>query len=146
MTPRLPLRCLALLLLGSVATLACASQGNATQDLEGAWELVSGEYVDAQGQAVDYASTRLEGMKVIQDGHFAFTTTQAGRFWAGGAGTFEADGSHYVETPGMASYPLVEGGRYRFSYVLEGDRWTLERHEDGKRVEREVWRRVDAAR
>lgn len=123
----------------------CAAPATA-QALEGAWRLVAGEYVDGNGRVTDYARERVEGVKVLGDGHFAFTTTRAGAFWAGGSGTFETDGTHYVEAPRMASYPLVEGGRYRFSYVLEGDTWTLERHEDGKRVEREVWRRVDAAR
>ena len=41
----------------------------------------------------------------------------------------------------MASYPL-EGGSYEFRYTLEGDVWTLERWQGGRRVEREVWRRV----
>ncbi len=42
----------------------------------------------------------------------------------------------------MASYPVFDGDSYRFRYTLDGDTWTLERHEDSKRVEREVWRRV----
>lgn len=42
----------------------------------------------------------------------------------------------------MASYPLEGGGRYEFRYTLEGDVWTLERWEGGRRVEREVWKRV----
>ena len=116
----------------------------ATSPLDGAWRLESGNYVDDQGQEKDYGSLKLQGTKLLVDGHFSFTTTQEGRFWAGGSGTFTADGDTYVETPRMASYPVVESGSYRFRYTLDGDRWTLERHENGKRVEREVWRRVTA--
>ncbi len=114
----------------------------AASPLDGAWRLESGEFVDAEGKHVDYASLKLQGIKLLADGHFAFTTTQDGRFWAGGAGTFAADADGYVETPRMASYPLADSGSYRFSYTLQGDTWTLERYEGGKRVEREVWRRT----
>jgi hypothetical protein len=117
----------------------------ATSPLDGAWRLESGRYVDADGQEKDYGSLNLQGTKLLVDGHFSFTTAQDGRFWAGGSGTFTADAETYVETPGVASYPVVAGGSYRFRYTLEGDRWTLERYEDGKRVEREVWRRVTSA-
>ena len=131
------------LLLATLPGLAAAS--TQAPPLEGAWQLVSGEYVDADGRVVDYADKQLQGMKLLADGRFSFTTTAAGRFWAGGSGTFSADGTQYVETPRMASYPLAEGGQYRFDYTLEGDTWTLERHEGGRRVEREVWRRVGAS-
>lgn len=114
----------------------------ASSPLDGAWRLASGSFVDEQGQEKDYGSLKLQGTKLLADGHFSFTTSQDGRFWAGGSGTFTADADTYVETPRMASYPVTEGGSYRFRYTLEGDTWTLERHEDGKRVEREVWRRV----
>ncbi|AKC85517.1 hypothetical protein [Pseudoxanthomonas suwonensis] len=142
MTPLLRASRLSLLL---VATLACLP-AVASSTLDGAWRLEAGEFVDGEGQLVDYAALKLQGLKVIADGHFAFTSTQDGRFWAGGSGSFVADAERYVETPTMASYPLHGDGSYRFSYTLEGDTWTLERHEDGRRVEREVWRRVGDAR
>ncbi|WP_334178348.1 hypothetical protein [Pseudoxanthomonas sp.] len=119
-----------------------AAPAAASSPLDGAWRLASGSFVDEQGQEKDYGSLKLQGTKLLADGHFSFTTSQDGRFWAGGSGTFTADADTYVETPRMASYPVTEGGSYRFRYTLEGDTWTLERHEDGKRVEREVWRRV----
>jgi hypothetical protein len=122
-----------------------AGQTLAASPLDGAWRLESGSHVDAEGQEKDYGSLKLQGTKLLVDGHFSFTTTQDGRFWAGGSGSFTADKGDYVETPRMASYPVVEGGSYRFRYTLEGDTWTLERYEDGKRVEREVWRRVTSA-
>jgi hypothetical protein len=40
-------------------------------------------------------------------------------------------------------FPLIEGGKDRFSYVLDGDTWSLERHENGKSVVLEVWQRMD---
>lgn len=117
----------------------------AASPLDGAWRLESGDFIDPEGHEKDYASLKLQGIKLVADGHFSFTTTQDGRFWAGGAGTFTVDADTYVETPRMASYPLEDDGSYRFRYVLEGDTWTLERYEDGRRVEREVWRRATPA-
>lgn len=127
-----------------LATMSCLCVGPAlaASPLDGAWRLESGSHVDDQRQEKDYGSLNLQGTKLLADGHFSFTTTKDGRFWAGGSGTFTTEADTYVETPRMASYPVVEGGSYRFRYTLEGDTWTLERHEDGKRVEREVWRRV----
>lgn len=122
-----------------------ASQTLAASPLDGAWRLESGSYIDAEGQEKDYGNLKLQGTKLLVDGHFSFTTTQDGRFWAGGSGSFTTDAGDYIETPRMASYPVVEGGSYRFRYTLEGDTWTLERHEAGKRVEREVWRRVTSS-
>ena len=134
-------------LLRLLAVMSCLFVGPAlaASPLDGAWRLDSGSYVDDQGQEKDYGSLKLQGTKLLADGHFSFTTTQDGRFWAGGSGTFTAGADTYVETPQMASYPVVEGGNYHFSYTLEGNTWTLERFEDGKRVEREVWRRVTSA-
>ncbi|MBD9468664.1 hypothetical protein [Pseudoxanthomonas sp. PXM01] len=127
-----------------IAATACLSSGTAlaASPLDGAWQLESGSYLDNEGREQDYGSLKLRGTKLLADGHFSFTTAQDGRFWAGGSGSFTADAETYVETPRMASYPVVDGGSYRFSYTLEGDTWTLERFEDGKRVEREVWRRA----
>ena len=129
---------LAVLLCAGVADHAFAADVSRQQ---GAWRLQSGEFIDGRGGVVDYASRKLAGTKVLADGHFAFTTTSDGAFWAGGSGTYEGDAARYVETPLMASYPL-EGGSYEFRYTLEGDVWTLERWQGGRRVEREVWRRV----
>jgi len=128
----------------ALAAFAAVAPAFAASPLDGAWQLESGDFVDAEGRTKDYAELKLQGIKLVADGHFSFTTTQDGRFWAGGSGTFTADADTYVETPRMASYPVVDGGSYRFRYVLEGDTWTLERHEDGRRVEREVWRRLPA--
>jgi hypothetical protein len=143
---RFPIRLACTLLLTALPALASATPvptaSAPAQQLEGAWRLVSGEFIVEQGQRTDYIAQHVEGIKVIDDGNFAFAITQAGKFWAGGGGTCETDGSNYVESPAMTSFPLIEGGKYRFTYVLDGDTWTLERHQDGKRVELEVWQRV----
>ena len=122
----------------------CAGPSLAASPLDGAWRLESGSYVDTEGREKDYGSLKLHGTKLLADGRFSFTTAQDGRFWAGGSGRFTADADTYVESPEIASYPVADGGSYRFGYTLEGDTWTLERYEDGKRVEREVWRRLSS--
>jgi len=131
-----------LLALSSCMGLAGAAIAADVSRLQGAWRLQAGEFIDGDGAVVDYASRTLAGTKVLADGHFAFTTTSDGAFWAGGSGTYDGDAARYVETPLMASYPLESGGSYEFRYTLEGDTWTLERWQDGRRVEREVWQRV----
>lgn len=128
-------------LLGLSALPALAADGQA---LQGAWQLQSGEFISAEGARVDYASLKLAGTKLLVDGRFAFTTTRDGTFWAGGSGTYRSEGGHYLESPLMASYPLEGGGTYTFRYTLEGDIWTLERWEGGRRLEREVWKRAAA--
>ncbi len=138
MRPTLRLLAATLLCVGSIAGVDASGLAR----LQGAWQLQSGEFVDGDGARVDYASRGLAGSKVLADGRFAFTTTSNGTFWAGGSGTYEGDGARYVETPLMASYPLEGGGRYEFRYTLEGDVWTLERWEGGRRVEREGWKCV----
>jgi len=133
------------MLLRSLATavvLLGAASAQAADGLQGAWQLQGGEFINPEGAVVDYASQKLAGNKVLADGHFAFTTTSDGKFWAGGSGTYRSDAGQYVETPLMASYPLENGGSYSFRYTLEGDVWTLERWDGERRVEREVWKRV----
>jgi hypothetical protein len=129
------------------ALLLAAPPAFASSALDGAWELQSGRFVDAQGKRVDYADLKLQGIKVLDAGTFAFTTTADGRFWAGGAGSYAVAADRYTETPRMASYPLEGDGHYEFHYALDGDTWTLERRDAGGTVvEREVWRRIEAAR
>ena len=120
----------------------CAGPALAASPLDGAWRLESGTYVDAEGREKDYGSLKLHGIKLLAEGRFSFATAQGDRFWAAGSGRFTANADTYVETPEIASYPVADGGSYRFRYTLVGDTWTLERYEGGKRVEREVWRRV----
>ena len=131
--------CLGVFVLAAAAF--CAQAGDAPS-LQGAWQLQSGEFINKDGEPVAYASQKLAGTKLLADGRFAFTTTSDGKFWAGGSGTYRAEGDRYVETPLMASYPLENGGSYEFRYTLEGDVWTLERWEGERRVEREVWKRA----
>ena len=128
-----------------LAALLCAPCVASAGSLDGAWKLHAGEFVDGAGKRVDYTEAKLQGIKVLDGGTFAFTTTRDGRFWAGGAGSYVAERGRYTETPRMASFPLEGDGQYRFDYRLEGDTWTLEgRDAQGRVVEREVWRRMPA--
>jgi len=133
------------LLAAFLMTSLLAAPAIAAPSLDGAWQLQAGEFVDGAGKRVDYTEAKLQGIKVLDGGTFAFTTTRDGKFWAGGAGGYEAVDGHYTETPRMASFPLEGDGQYRFEYRLEGDTWTLERRNaQGVVVEREVWRRMPA--
>ncbi len=112
--------------------------------LQGAWRLVDGEYLDEAGKLVRYDEVRMTSIKVVSDGHYSFISHAGERFWGAGAGRYRLDGGHYTEQPMSTSYPLPAGKEYRFIYRFNEDgAWELERWEEGKRVEREVWRRVE---
>lgn len=125
-----------------IALFAIAPALAADKALEGAWELQGGEYVAEDGQTKRYADQKLHGQKVLADGRFSFTMRSGDKFWAGGAGRYAAEGGQYTETLTHHSFTLENGGVYAFRYRVEGDVWHLERWKDGKRVEREEWKRV----
>ena len=70
--------------LALLAALLFAASAAPAASLDGAWQLQAGEFVDSAGQRVDYGEARLQGIKVLDGGTFAFTTTRDGKFWAGG--------------------------------------------------------------
>jgi hypothetical protein len=108
--------------------------------LEGSWQLLSGE-VNEQGQQIDYAKTKMQGVKIISGNHFSFISHKDGKFYAAAAGGIKLEGQNYSETPQYASYAPMIGETYRFVFRLDGDLWH-ERFADGKLVERETWRRM----
>jgi len=111
--------------------------------LNGSWQLVSGEYVDSQGNTMNYRDKNLTATKVLSDGKFSFVTMSKGSFWAAGAGSYRIEGDNYIETPELASYPMEDGGTYKFKYTLNDEIWTKSRYRDDVRVEHEVWQRLD---
>jgi len=130
-------------LITSVMFLACIGNVSANEaDLEGAWQLVSGEYVNHQGELVNYKDLRLNAIKVIAGGHFSFVTKSGDKFWSSGAGTFRATETEYTEMPIHTSYQLAKGTEYVFQYQIEGNTLTSKRIENGKQVELEVWKRI----
>jgi hypothetical protein len=110
--------------------------------LIGAWELVSGSYIDADQAALDYSQAGIQALKVLSESKFSFVTTARGVFYAAGSGDYTARDGLYTEIPALASHPEMVGKRYEFQYQLEGDRWENSRWENGVRVEHELWRRV----
>lgn len=54
-----------------------------SSELVGAWELVSGEYVNKKNELVGYQSFELKALKVLSVDHFSFTSEKSGEFWAG---------------------------------------------------------------
>lgn len=71
-----------------LAAMSCLFVGPAlaASPLDGAWRLESGSYLDDQDQdqEKDYGSLKLQGTKLLADGHFSVTTAQDGYFLAGG--------------------------------------------------------------
>ncbi|MFN6972527.1 MAG: hypothetical protein ACK4NN_16775 [Rheinheimera sp.] len=109
--------------------------------LEGSWQLMSGE-VNEQGQPLDYAKAKMQGVKIVSGNQFSFISHKDGKFYAAAAGSIKLEGQNYSETPLYASYAPMIGETYRFVYRLDGDLWHNERFADGKLVERETWKRL----
>lgn len=120
------------------------SHANTTDNpFVGTWQLISGEYVDEKGKLITYQSIGITSQKVIANKHFSFVSLSDGKFWAAGTGTYQFTNDEYAEQPNMASFELIEGGKYVFQYEIKGDQWHNSRWKDGKRVEYEVWQRLD---
>lgn len=114
----------------------------ATQ-LEGAWELVSGEYVDADGKLIDYQSIELNSLKIISTNHFSFTSVKEGKFWASGSGTYQLSNGKYKEVLNYNSFGESPGAEFIFTTKVDGEYWFNSRWNGDKRVEYEVWRRIE---
>jgi len=130
-----------LLAAGGILASTLFSQLLQAHPLEGRWQLLSGE-VNEQGLQLDYASAKMQGVKIVSGNQFSFISHKDGKFYAAAAGSIELQQQNYSETPQYASYAPMIGKTYRFSYKLEGDLWHNERFLDGKLVERETWKRL----
>ena len=116
---------------------------NAKENIfSGTWELVSGEYIDYEGNLVSYDKLNLHSLKVITNTHFSFVTMSGDKFWSSGAGTFKYTKSEYIESPLYTSFNSPKGKKYVFKYKFDGDKWLSSRWENDKRVEYEVWQKV----
>lgn len=120
---------------------ACPAAAAGT--LEGAWELVAGEYVNEQGELVDYHSIQLHSLKVIAGSHFSFTSMRGEKFWASGTGTYALVGGKYIETLQHNSFGEKAGATFTFDTKVEDKYWFNARWEGDKRIEYEVWRKVE---
>lgn len=129
------------ILAGGLMFVSITSFGLQAHPLEGSWQLQSGE-VNEQGQQIDYAKAKMQGVKIISGNQFSFISQKDGKFYAAAAGSIKLDGQNYSETPQYASYAPMIGETYRFVFRLEGNLWHNERFADGKLVERETWKRL----
>lgn len=112
-------------------------------DIEGVWELVSGEYKNEHGEMVAYDEIGLKSLKIISGSHFSFTSMKGERFWASGSGSYSFSEGRYVEELKFNSFGEKPGARFSFSADLDGEYWRNARWDNGERVEFEVWKRVE---
>ncbi len=113
-----------------------------TNPFIGAWELVSGSYIDDQGIVTDYEAAEMKALKVLAAHTFSFISTAKGVFYAAGGGDYSVAEGTYQETPALASHESMLSQTYTFQYQLENEIWTNSRWKDGVRVEFEVWKRL----
>ncbi|WP_340679316.1 hypothetical protein [Paraglaciecola sp.] len=123
--------------------LLMASQSIANTGLEGTWQLISGEYIDAEGKTVSYASTDMQALKVLTPDHFSFTSMKGEQFWAAGTGTYEFKDGQYAESLLLNSFGEKVGASFVFQAQVEGDMWYNSRWKDEQRIEYEVWQRLN---
>ncbi len=126
----------------SCLLLFCLCSSVQARVLEGAWQLVSGEYVDAEGRLVQYETLGLSAIKVLSATYFSFTAMKGDGFWASGAGHYRFENGEYSEVLQLNSFGEAEGKVYAFLARVEGDLWYTERWDGDIRVEYEVWRRL----
>src|SRR4026207_1371128 len=115
---------------------------NSSNPFVGAWELVSGSFVDENNTVINYEEAEVKSLKVLSENKFSFITSSKGAFYAAGGGDYFVENDRYAEIPSYPSQPSMISQRYEFQYELEGDTWTNSRWKDGVRVEFEVWKRV----
>lgn len=112
-------------------------------DLKGVWKLKSGEYINGEGDLISYQSLNMQSLKIISDTHFSFTSMKGDTFWASGTGSYEFEDGKYVEKLQLNSFGEKPGAIFAFDARVEGEYWYNTRWEDGKRVEYEVWQKVE---
>nr|WP_010130182.1 hypothetical protein [Microbulbifer agarilyticus] len=127
----------------AAVVLTLMSSVSAANELIGVWKLVSGNYADGSGTLVDYKDLDMQALKVISTSHFSFTSMKGADFWASGTGTYELADGKYTETLHYNSFGQAAGAKFAFNTRIEDTHWYNERWKDGKRVEYEVWQRVE---
>ena len=110
--------------------------------LQGAWQLIAGEYIDAQGQTISYSAADMQSIKILSAQHFSFTSVKGQQFWASATGTYQFTNGQYVESLLLNSFGENAGSQFAFEAKIEGDTWYNSRWHEGKRVEYEVWQRL----
>ena len=132
----------AALVLLFVSCQTVSSAGSRTSPLDGAWEFVSGRYVNADGKVSEVAAPQIHSLKVLNDSHFAFVTVRDdGTLVRAAAGPFTVSGNTYSEQLEKTSFEGIRGKTYSFEWRLEGDTWHHAGTNEGVRYE-EVWRRA----
>ena len=126
----------------TLLALLCSLPLQATE-LNGSWQLVEGEYLDADGKMVSYQDVGMSAQKVLSEQHFSFTSMRGGKFWAAGSGSYSTKAGQYTETLALNSFGEAKGAQFSFRYKVENGVWTNSRWKEGKRVEYEVWRKLD---
>lgn len=116
---------------------------SASTNLEGVWKLQSGEYINGEGDLVSYESLNMRSLKIISGSHFSFTSMKGDTFWASGTGSYEFEDGKYIEKLHLNSFGEKPGALFAFDAKVEGEYWYNTRWENGKRVEYEIWQKIE---
>ena len=121
--------------------LFCISFAVSANPLKGTWEYVRGEYATPDGR-VTAESPSVTSTNIISDTHFSYITLHSGKFAYAGGGTFLIKKNRFIETIKYGNLPEYIGRTMSFTYEIKGDLWYHTLYEDGKFVEKEVWKKV----
>lgn len=109
--------------------------------LLGTWEFVEGKYATVDG-IVSAQAPSLTSIKLITPTHHSYITQSEGQFKYAGGGSYKIEGDRFIETYEYGNVATLLGRTMTFSYKIDGNLWHHELYEDGKFVEKEVWRKV----
>ncbi|TMP28068.1 hypothetical protein CWB99_01160 [Pseudoalteromonas rubra] len=109
--------------------------------LLGSWEFVEGQYATESG-IVSAKAPELTSVKLITPTHHSYITQSQGKFKYAGGGTYVLKGNQFIETYEYGNVSTLLGREMAFTYKVEGELWHHELYENGKFVEREIWKKI----
>jgi hypothetical protein len=91
--------------------------------IEGAWELVRGEYVELDGTSSTLTTGgRASQVKIFTPTHFAYLMDDPdGNFMEASAGRYRIEGDQYIETFDWTSNPPYRGLVATWQFRIDGD-------------------------
>lgn len=125
----------------------------AQHPLIGTWEMLSIQYINAEGKKLSVDTTSVREVKIITPTHYMLIAHDVQGdslvFNRSYAGTIKLDGDRYIEYPTQASVQIFDNVKTDFTWKIEGDKFTQAGtiiRPDGKKIvlEAMVFRRVKA--
>ncbi|MGL1884921.1 MAG: hypothetical protein OCD76_00290 [Reichenbachiella sp.] len=112
--------------LGTLMIFGCSDRSEKLQ-INGTWRLITGTIVKQGDTTVTDYTKGQEFIKIINASHFAFMKHDLNKgqdstaVYVAGGGTYDFDGSNYVEHLMFLNYREWEGNDFEFVMTMSGD-------------------------